>query len=161
MNLTSLITDNITEILVKIIEFTHIRQKILTKNIINVNNPKYEPKELAVNEFSDLLNNAIDEHVQNQRLILCDTENIKFGISGSFEIKPVVDEYSKKLRVKKRNEYLKLQINRLLENSLNQRVATELLRLKQKTASTDYWKTTYYDNYAKRNTLFTTNDGKL
>jgi flagellar basal body rod protein FlgB len=138
MNLTSLITDNITEILVKIIEFTHIRQKILTKNIINVNNPKYEPKELAVNEFSDLLNNAIDEHVQNQRLILCDTENIKFGISGSFEIKPIVDEYSKKLRVKKRNEYLKLQINRLLENSLNQRVATELLRLKQKTASTDY-----------------------
>ncbi|MGD2094838.1 MAG: hypothetical protein PVH77_07520 [Phycisphaerales bacterium] len=138
MKLTSLITDNITEILVKIIKFTHIRQKILTKNIINVNNPKYEPKELAVNEFSDLLNNAIDEHVQNQRLILCDTENIKFGVSGSFEIKPIVDEYSKELRVKKRNEYLKLQINRLLENSFNQRVATELLRLKQKTASTDY-----------------------
>jgi flagellar basal body rod protein FlgB len=138
MNLTSLITDNITEILVKIIEFTHIRQKILTKNIINVNNPKYEPKELAVNEFSDLLNNAIDEHVQNKRLILCDTENIKFGFSGSFKIKPIVDEYSKELRVKKRNEYLKLQVNRLSENSLNQRAATELLRLKQKTDSADY-----------------------
>jgi len=138
MNLTSLITDNITELLVKIIKFTQTRQKILTRNITNVNNPKFVPKELAVNEFSGLLNNAIDEHIQNQRLILRDTENIKFGISGSFEIRPIVDEYSKKLLEKKRDEYLKLQIDKLLENSLNQRVAAELLRQKQKTISPDY-----------------------
>ena len=138
MNLTSLITDNITELLVKIIKFTQTRQKILTRNITNVNNPKFVPKELAVNEFSGSLNNAIDEHIQNQRLILRDTENIKFGISGSFEIMPIIDEYSKKLLEKKRDEYLKLQIDKLLENSLNQRVAAELLRQKQKTISPDY-----------------------
>jgi len=138
MNLTSLITDNIAEILVKIIEFTHNRQKILTQNITNVNNPGFVPKELAVNEFSGLLNNALEEHIRNQRLILRDTENIKFGVSGSFEVKPMADKYSKELLEKNRDKYLELQINKLLENSLNQRVAAELLRQKQKTVSTDY-----------------------
>ena len=138
MNLTSLITDNVTEILVKIIEFTHTRQKILTQNITNVNNPGFVPKELAVNEFSGLLNNAIDEHIRNQRLLLRDTENIKFGVKGSFEVKPMVDEHSKELLEENRDEYLELQITKLLENSLNQRVAAELLRQKQKTVSTDY-----------------------
>ncbi len=138
MNLTSLITDNITEILVKIIEFTRTRQKILTQNITNVNNPGFVPKELAVNEFSGLLNNAIDEHIRNQRLLLRDTENIKFGVKGSFEVKPMIDEHSKELLEENRDEYLELQITKLLENSLNQRVAAELLRQKQKTVSTNY-----------------------
>ncbi len=138
MNLTSLITDNITEILVKIIEFTHTRQKILALNITNINNPGFVPKELAVNEFSNLLNYALEEHIRNQRLIMCDTENIKFGVRGNFEVKPMVDKKSKELLEQNRDEYLELQINKLLENSLNQRVAAELLRQKQKTVSIDY-----------------------
>ena len=137
MNLTSLVTDNITEILVKIIEFTQSRQKILTQNITNVNNPGFVPKELAVNEFSGLLNNALDEHIRNRRLILRDTEHIKFGVSGSFEVKPVVDENSKELLEENRDGYLEMQINKLLENSLNQRLAAEFIRQKQKTVSTD------------------------
>jgi len=135
MNLTSLITDNITEILVKIIEFTRTRQKILTQNITNIHNPGFVPKDLAVNEFSDLLNNAIDEHIRNQRLVLRDTENIKFGVSGSLEVKPLVDEWGRELFEEKRDEYLDLQISKLSENSLHQRVAAELLRQKQRTVS--------------------------
>jgi len=131
MNLPSLITDNITELLVKIIEFTHTRQKILTQNINNVRGLGFVPKDLTVDEFSDSLNNAIDEHIENQRLVLRDTENIKFGIRGSLEVKPVVDKYAKELLEENPDEYLELQINKLLENSLNQRVAAELLRQKQ------------------------------
>ena len=131
MNLPLLITDNITELLVKIIEFTQTRQKILTENINDIHNPGFVPKDLAVGEFSDLLNNAINEHIQNQRLVLCDTESIKFGVSGSFKVKPVTDEYAKELLEEDRDEYIELQINKLLENSLNQRVAAELLRQKQ------------------------------
>lgn len=138
MNLTSLVTDNITEILVKIIEFTCTRQKIIIRNIINMNNPGFIPKKLAVKEFSGLLNNAIDEHIQNQRLLLRDTESIKFGTSGNFEIKPTADKQSKLLLEKNRDKYLKEQINRLRENSLNQKVATELLKKKQEPVSTDY-----------------------
>ena len=138
MNLTSLVTDNITELLVKIIEFTCTRQKIIIRNITNMNNPGLVPKKLAVKEFSGLLNNAINEHIQNQRLLLRDTESIKFGTSGSFEIKPTVDKQSKLLLETNRDEYLEEQVNRLLENSLNQKVATELLRRKQEPISTDY-----------------------
>jgi flagellar basal body rod protein FlgB len=131
MNLSSLITDNVTELLVKIVEFTQARQKILSQNINNVHSFGFVPKDLAVDEFSELLNQAIDEHIRNQRLVLYDTESIKFGISGSFEAKPVVDEYAKELLEESRDEYLELQINKLLENSLNQRIAAELLRQKQ------------------------------
>jgi flagellar basal-body rod protein FlgB len=131
MNLSSLITDNVTELLVKIVEFTQARQKILSRNINNIYSFGFVPKDLAVDEFSELLNQAIDEHIRSQRLMLCDTENIKFGISGSFEAKPVVDEYAKELLEERRDEYLELQINKLLENSLNQRIAAELLRQKQ------------------------------
>lgn len=135
MNLSSLITDNIAELLVKIVEFTQTRQKILSRNINNIHSFDFVPKDLAVDEFSELLNNAIDEHILNQRLLLRDTENIKFGISGSFETKAVVDEYAKELFEGNRDEYLELQISKLLENSLNQRVAAELLREKQGTIS--------------------------
>jgi len=131
MNLASLITDNITELLVKIIEFTQTRHKILTENITNIHSPGFVPEDLVVDEFSDLLSSAIDEHIANRRLVLRDTENIKFGISGSFEVKPVVGKYAKELLKENRDEYIELQINKLLENALNQRVAAELLRQKQ------------------------------
>ena len=133
MNLMSLITDNVTEILIKIVKFTQTRQKILIQNIINVQNPGFVPQELEVDEFSDLLNNAIDEHVRNQRLVLRDTENIKFGASGSIELKPVIDEHGIKLLEVDRDEYIERQINKLWENSINQKVAAELLRQKQGT----------------------------
>ena len=131
MNLSSLITDNITELLVKIVEFTRTRQKILSRNINNVHCFGFVPEDLAVDEFSELLNEAIGEHIRSQRLVLRDTENIKFGVSGSFEAKAVVDEYAKELFEENRDKYLELQINKLLENSLNQRVAAELLRQKE------------------------------
>lgn len=133
MNLMSLITDNVTEILIKIVKFTQTRQKILIQNIINVQNPGFVPQELEVDEFSDLLNNAIDEHVRNQRLVLRDTENIKFGASGSIELKPVIDEHGIKLLEEDRDEYIERQISKLWENSINQKVAAELLRQKQGT----------------------------
>ena len=97
MNLPSLITDNITELLVKIIEFTQARQKILTGNVNDIHSPGFVPKDLAVGEFSDLMNQAIDEHTRNRRLVLCDSENVKFGAAGSFEVKPVVDKYAQAL----------------------------------------------------------------
>jgi len=138
MNLMSLITDNIAEILIKIVKFTQTRQKILIQNIINVQNPGFVPKELEVDEFSIAINNAVDEHIRNQRLVLHDTENIKFGHSGRLEVKPVIDEHGKKLLEENQDEYVERQISKLWENSLNQKVAAELLRQKQGTIPIDY-----------------------
>ncbi len=131
MKLASLITDNITELLVKIMEFTQTRQKILTLNINNIHTYGFVPKDLAVDEFSCVMNNAIDEHVQNNHLLLCDTDNIKFGTMGEFDVRPVIDEHAKELLEKDTNEYLELQINKLMENSLNQRITAELIKQKQ------------------------------
>jgi len=130
MSLMPLITDNISELLVKIIEFTQSRQKVLILNINNMHYPGFVPKDLAVKEFSELLNKALGEHSRSQCLLLCDTENIKFGAAGSFEVKPAVDKYAKELLEENQEEYLELQTNKLLENSLNQRLAAELLRQK-------------------------------
>lgn len=135
MNIASLITDNITDLLVKIIEFTRTRHKILAQNITHIGSPGFIPKDLVADEFSDLLDSAIDEHIASRRLILRDTENIQFGISGSFKIKPLVDKYAQKLLEENRDEYIELQKNKLLENALNQRVAAELLRQRQNMTS--------------------------
>ncbi len=135
MNLTSLITDNIAELLVKIIEFTQSRQKILARNINNIHSPGFVPKDLVVEEFCSLLSNAINEHTRSRRLLFYDTKNIKFGADGRLEVKPTTDKYAKKLLEESRNEYIELQINKLLENSLNQRVAAELLMQKQEMIS--------------------------
>ena len=135
MNLPSLATDNITELLTKIIEFTHTRQKILTQNMNNVHSQGFIPKDLNVDEFSEVLKDAVSEHIRNQRLLLRDTENIKFGEEGRIEIRAIPDKYAKEVLENNPDEYIELQINKLLENSLNQRVAAELLRQKQGTAS--------------------------
>jgi flagellar basal body rod protein FlgB len=135
MNVTPLITDNITELLVKIIEFTQNRQKILYQNINNIHSPEFVPKDLAVEEFCDSLSNALYEHIRSQRLLFCDTSNIKFGADGGLEVRPTIDKHAQKLLEKNREEYLGLQINKLLENSLNQRVAAGLLRQKQEAIS--------------------------
>ena len=138
MNLTSLITDNISDILIKIIEFTQARQKILTQNIINLHMPGFVPQELGVDEFSNLLNHAIDEHIRTQRLVFYDTENIKFGPCGDIEVIPYADETSKILLNENQCEYIEHQINKLWENSLNQKFAAELLRQNQEEFSSYY-----------------------
>jgi flagellar basal body rod protein FlgB len=128
MNQQTIIADNITEVLTKIIEFTNTRQKILTENINNVHNFGFIPKDLPVNEFSDLMDTAINEHIRNQRLILCDSKNITFGQDGFFAAKTVIDDFAKKLLEEDKDEYIELQINKLLENGINQRLAAELLQ---------------------------------
>ena len=128
MNLQAMITDNISELLVKIIEFTQNRQKILTCNINCMHCYDFVPMDLAIDEFSDLLNTAIAEHMRNRRLVLCDSENIKFGLGGQLEVRPIIDSEAFELFEESQDEYIEDQINRLLENALNQRVAAELLK---------------------------------
>lgn len=133
MNLQTMVTDNITELLVKIVEFTHNRQKILTQNINYMHRAGFVPMDLAVDEFSELLNTAIEEHMCNHRLVLCDTQNIKFEADGDLELKAIVDQSAFELLEDNQDEYIEQQISKLLENAINQRVAAELLRERQKT----------------------------
>ncbi|UCE99836.1 MAG: hypothetical protein JSV82_01870 [Planctomycetota bacterium] len=131
MHLALLTTDNISELLLKILEFTQSRQKVLIENIKKIYCFDFVPKDLAVDEFCCQMSGAIVEHLRSQRLLFSDTENIKFGSGGSFEAIPSVDTYAEELLEEDKDEYLRLQIDKLLENSLNQRIAAELLRQRQ------------------------------
>ena len=131
MNLPTITTDNITEVLLKIFEFTQSRQKILIQNINTMHNEGFAPRDLPVDEFSRLIAQALAEHARSGRLILHDGENVKFGANGSFEATAAIDENAKYLFEQNRDEYLRKQIEKMLENSLNQRIAVDLLRQKQ------------------------------
>ena len=131
MNLPTITTDNITEVLLKIIEFTQSRQKILIQNINTMHSDGFAPKDLPVDEFSKLMAQALAEHACNNRLVLQDSENVKFGTNGSFEVTPVIDKEAGMLFELNRDEYLRKQIDKMLENSLNQRIAADLLKQKQ------------------------------
>ena len=72
MNLPTLTTDNITEVLLKIIEFTQSRQKILIQNINMMHSDGFAPRDLPVDEFSRLMAQALAEHACSGRLILRD-----------------------------------------------------------------------------------------
>ena len=135
MNLSSLATDNVTELLVKVMEFTRTRHEILGRNITGIHGPGFAPKDLPVDEFSGSLSYAVDEHIRNDRLVFCDTENVKFGTLGAVEATPRVDEDAKVLFETDRDKYLQLQMKKLFENSLNHRAAAELLKQKQATLS--------------------------
>jgi len=136
MDLSSVITDNIVEVLIKIAEFTHRREKILLENIVNINNADFVPMDFDVAGFADVMTVAISEHLQNERLMLCDSENIRFGADGWFEALPIVDKKAKLLFENDIREYLKLQVKKLSENLFNNEMAGELLREKNHRAQT-------------------------
>ena len=135
MKLQQLITDNVTELLVTIVRFTRTRHQILIQNLNAMHLPGFVPKDLAVEEFAGLLHEAIDEHKHNHRLLLRDSENTKFGLTGSFQAIPVVDRYAEELLEEDRKQYIELQAAKIMENSLNQRLAVELLRHKESAGS--------------------------
>jgi flagellar basal body rod protein FlgB len=131
MNISSLITDNITEVLVKIVKFTDTRQEILTMNLDNSHTTDYIPKDLDVDGFSELMDEAITEHVLNNRLLLRDNDSIKFGVNGDFQVSATTDHNSLALLKENRNKYIEAQIDKMMENSLNKKIANELLKQKQ------------------------------
>lgn len=133
MNLLPLLRDTVDELLARIIDFTNTREEVLAENIQNMHTPGFVPKDLAVGEFCGSLNHAIVEHVQNQRLVLRDTDNIEFGTDESLRARPVVDDYANRLLETNRDEYLKVQMRRLSENLLNRKIAQELLKQRQGT----------------------------
>jgi hypothetical protein len=131
MNVSGMVSDNVSELLVKIIDFTISRHKVLTENLNNLYADGFVPMDLPVEEFARLMEYAIAEHKRSKRLLLCDTANVKFGLNGILSTEAVIDELARKLLDKDINEYFEHQLKKLSENALNQKVAAELLKQKQ------------------------------
>jgi hypothetical protein len=127
---TASIADNISDVLVKIIYFTQLRRHVLNENLRNAGDLDFTPQEMPVRELAEALSVAVAEHLQNRRLLFRDTPNIKFGPNNTMRAWPVADANARALLQTDHDEYMQLQINKLLENCLNRRVAEELLRQK-------------------------------
>ena len=130
MDLLSLIPDNISEVLARIIQFTDLRRRILQRNMREIDTPGFLSRDMPVREFAELLNGAIAEHLRSRRLLFRDTPNIKFGAHNSMQIRPIPDTSAQAALQRNRGAYIELQVNKLLENALNRRVAEELFRQK-------------------------------
>jgi hypothetical protein len=110
---------------------TQARQKVLANNIRLADTPDFVPCDLPCKQFAAVLNIALDEHIQNSRLLLADTDNISFLAGGRFGIKPVTDERSHRLLRCSREKYIQYQVEKIVENAMNQRFAAQLIRQKQ------------------------------
>ena len=127
MNISTVKTDNIIEVLEKIVDFTETRHRLLTANILNANESDFVPRDLDVEGFADVMAQAVSEHMQNRRLLFCDSETIRFGEGGSFEVVSVIDKQGQSILEEDVEKYVQLQIDRLSENVINKRIASELL----------------------------------
>ena len=133
-------TDNVIEVLCKILEFTNRRGKVLHNNIVNIGTEDYRPADLDAVTFADLMSQALSEHLISNRLILIDSEHIKFGPNGTFEALPVIDVKACQLLDVDTKQYLKQQMKKLSENQKNKKAAAQLIQ--QKLAN----KTSYINN---------------
>jgi flagellar basal body rod protein FlgB len=132
MKITTKKIDNVTEVLTKVLEFTDRRARVLHKNILNVNNKSYRPADLDATAFADIMANALSEHLINDRLLLIDSENIKFGPDGHFEAKAIVDQQACQLLATDTKQYLKRQMKKISENLMNKKVAAHLIERKSR-----------------------------
>ena len=64
MNLPTMTTDNLTEVLLKIINFTQSRQKVLIQNINAMHTCGFVPRDLPVDEFSRLIAQALADKMK-------------------------------------------------------------------------------------------------
>ncbi len=135
MKLSTTTIDNITEVLTRIVEFTDRRRDVLTRNLFDYQAADFLPKDLPVCEFAECMTEAVSEHIRSKRLLLCDRENVSFGEAGSFDVDPIIDSKAKNLLKTNTKDYLQMQIRKLSENLMNNRIAVELLKQKRQRSS--------------------------
>ena len=129
MNLLSLVPDNLTEVLLKILRFTELRHKVLYHNLQCADEAAFRPQDMPAAEFASVLDHAVAEHLQSHRLVFRDTDNVRFGPSGSMELHATVDERADTLLRTDRKAYVEYEKQLCRENALNRLVAEGLLEM--------------------------------
>jgi flagellar basal body rod protein FlgB len=136
MELTTAKTENLTELLTQILEFTEQRKEILFRNILQRSAPGFIPQDLPTAEFASCMTQALCEHLHRNRLLFCDSSHIRFEPNGTLKIQPTADPEAHQLLKENPTRYLQSQIQKLSENLFNNRIAAELLwHIRSKTAA--------------------------
>ncbi|MDD5135151.1 MAG: hypothetical protein PHP01_07055 [Phycisphaerae bacterium] len=136
MDLSSLIRDNIDDVLVKIIQFTHTRHSIILDNIRNCRAADFVPRHIDAEDFAKVISIALSEHQRSKKLSLCDSRTVSFSAGGQLSIEPQVDRAAQKLFEEDFDGYICLQKQRLSENMINNKTACALLCHKSGSART-------------------------
>jgi len=139
MSMTGIVTDHIEELLHLIVRFTRARRRVLTDNVRRMNLAGFVPQDLAIQEFAEQLHGAIEEHRGHRRLMLRDNQHVRFGPNGRLDLSTETDDRAKGLLASDPPAYLEYQTQRLLENTLNERVALAMLR--RHTRGVPRWRT--------------------
>lgn len=132
-----MIRDNIDDVLVKIIQFTHIHHKVILENINNCHLAEFVPRQVDVEDFARIISAALSEHQKTRRLVLCDSESVNFLPGGRLNVKLKVDTAAKRLFEEDFDRYIRLQKQRLNENTINNKTACALLGHKLKIGLAD------------------------
>jgi flagellar basal body rod protein FlgB len=127
--------DNVIEVLSKVLEFTERRGKVLNANVVNMGIDDYSPVDLDAVAFADIMSNALSEHLINNRLLMIDSDHIKFGTNGQFEAAEVADFRAKELFQSNPKKYLNYQFRKISENKSNRKVAEILIQQKKRSCS--------------------------
>lgn len=131
MDVTSVPVDNLTIVLTQILEFTHRRHQILSRNLFDFHKEGFVPTDLPLNEFTNCMTIAVSEHLNRDRLLFQDTNHVRFTTDGLFETDPIVDEHGLQLLKEDVSRYLRLQMKKLTENKSNIQIARQLLTRKK------------------------------
>jgi flagellar basal body rod protein FlgB len=131
VKLSSTATDNITDLLNQIIDFTERREEVLTRNLFDHRSTGFVPKDLPVHEFTSTLTRALAEHIHTRRLLLEDSNHIHFHDHGEFDASAIADTEALTLLESDPQTYIQEQLRKLSENTIHNRLAVELLRQKR------------------------------
>jgi len=123
--------NHIDELLAIVVAFTGMRRQVLANNLSKMDTPGFSPQDLAVDEFSEVIDSAISEYLVHERIILFDTDTIRFGPDMALELKSVSDPQARVLLHNDRQGYVEYQTKSLVENALNEKVALELLETRE------------------------------
>jgi flagellar basal body rod protein FlgB len=127
MDLSSLIRDNIDDILVKVIQFTHIRHSIILDNIRNCHTADFVPMNIDAEDFAKVISVALCTHQRTRKMVLCDSRTVSFSPGGQLSVQPQVDTAAQRLFKEDFERYISLQRQRLNENMINNKTACALL----------------------------------
>ncbi len=131
MKAASTTIDNLTEILTQIIDFTERRRQLLTRNLFDYKTDGFRPYDLPIAEFTECMTEAVAEHITARRIVVRDRDHVRFEEDGCFDAEPMVDHNAEKLLLSDPKQYLRLQIHKLSENLMNNKIAVQLLKHKQ------------------------------
>ena len=118
--------DHIIELLNQIITFTRLRRILLNDNLTQMDRKGFIPQDLPVRDFSCIMESALCDHIQHQRLIFRDTKTIRFGCNGQLNLEKVADEQAQRLLKTSPEQYQLYIHKKISENDLNEEVAMKL-----------------------------------